>query len=111
MTEKKSLDGADKTKLIVAGASVAALAAGAYFFFGPNGKKNQKNAKAWALKMKAEIIEKLETAREVSEPVYNQIIDTVAAEYLGAKKADQGEISKLVKDLKKQWKTLTKPTK
>jgi Na+-transporting NADH:ubiquinone oxidoreductase subunit NqrC len=97
--------------LVVLGASLAGLAAGAYFFLGPKGQKNQKHAKAWAIKMKADVIEKLETAREVSEPVYNEIIDSVAKEYEKNKKAGHGEVDIIVQDLKKHWKTISKIAK
>lgn len=104
-TTKKS--GSNAAEMIVLGASLAGLAATAYFFLGPQGKKNQKHAKAWAIKMKADVIEKLETAREISEPVYHEIIDSVAAKYEKGMKASQEEISELARDLKKHWKTIS----
>jgi hypothetical protein len=95
-------------KLAVIGASLAGLAATAYFFFGPKGKKHQKQAKAWAIKMKGEVVEKLERAKEITEPVYHAIIDTVAKEYTKGKKASRPEIQELASDLKKHWKTMSK---
>ncbi len=93
-------------KLAVIGASLAGLAATAYFFFGPKGKKHQKQAKAWAIKMKGDVVEKLENARDISEPVYHQIIDSVSATYVKGKKASQKEIKSLAQDLKAHWKTI-----
>lgn len=95
-------------KLVVAGASLAGLAATAYFFFGPKGKKNQKHAKAWAIKMKGEVVENLEKAQEITEPIYHEIINTVAKEYAQGKKASQPEITALAIDLKKHWKSISK---
>jgi uracil-DNA glycosylase len=95
-------------KIAVIGASLAGLAATGYFFFGPKGKKNRQHAKAWAIKMKGEVVEKLEKAREITEPVYLEIIDTVAREYKKGKKASQPEIEALAKDLKKHWGTMSK---
>ncbi len=46
-------------------ASALALAAGAYYFFGPEGKKNRGAFKGWMIKMKGEIIEKMEQAKDV----------------------------------------------
>ena len=94
-------------KLGILGASLAGLAAG-YFFLGPKGKKHQKHAKAWAIKMKGDVVEKLEMAREVSEPVYHEIIDSVAAEYIRGMKAGHEEINALAQDLKKHWKTMSR---
>ena len=106
MQKKTAQGGSGGMSFAVIGASAAALAA-AYFFLGPKGKKHQKQAKAWAIKMKADVVEKLENAREVSEPVYHEIIDSVAAEYKKGKKAGQAEIVDLATDLKKHWKTLS----
>lgn len=98
----------DAVKLAVAGASVAALAATAYFFFGPKGKKRREQVKSWAIKMKGEVIEKLETAKEISEPIYQEIIDRVSSEFKKAKKAGDPEIEALAADLKKHWKSMSK---
>lgn len=108
--EKKKTENSsssDVVKMAVVGASIASLAATAYFFFGPNGKKHQKHAKAWAIKMKGDVVEKLEMAGDVSESVYKEIIDSVAAEYEKGAKASHEEISELAEDLKKHWKTIS----
>ena len=101
---------AKKSKAVsksLVGASLAGLAATAYFFLGPDGKKHQKYAKAWAIKMKGDVVEKLEQAREVSEPVYKDIIDTVAKKHKTVVKSGQAEIMELAQDLKKHWQTIS----
>jgi hypothetical protein len=105
---EKKVNKSKAVQLAVIGASLAGLAATAYFLFGPKGKKHRQHAKAWAIKMKGEVIEKLETAREITEPVYLEIIDTVAKEYEKGKKASQPEVEALAKDLKKHWKSMSK---
>jgi hypothetical protein len=105
---QKKTNKANTVKLAVIGASLAGLAATAYFLFGPKGKKNRQHAKAWAIKMKGEVVEKLESAREITEPVYREIIDTVAKEYKKGRKASQPEIEALATDLKKHWKAMSK---
>ena len=105
---KTTKNGLSMANLVFLGASIAGLAATTYFFFGPKGKKNQKHAKAWAIKMKGDVIEKLEMARDVSEPIYHEIIDSVAVEYEKNKKAGSKEIKELAKDMKKHWKTIIK---
>lgn len=52
MSKKKNK--ASVGKMLAVGAGVAALGAGAYYLMGPDGKKNQKKAKAWITKMKKE---------------------------------------------------------
>ncbi len=109
MEKKTTKSGSGAAKLAVLGASLAGLAATAYFFLGPKGKRHQRHAKAWAIKMKGDVVEKLEMASDVSEPVYHEIIDSVAAEYKKGMKASHEEISALAQDLKKHWKTISKP--
>jgi hypothetical protein len=105
---QNKMNKSNAVKLAVVGASLAGLAASAYFFFGPKGKKHRQYAKAWAIKMKGDVVEKLERAREITEPVYLEIIDTVAKEYEKGKKASRPEIEALAKDLKKHWRSMSK---
>ena len=93
------------------GATVAALGAAAYIMFGPDAKKNRKAIKGWAVKMKGEIIDKLEDAKEITEPVYHKIIDDVSAKYAKIKKVDPKDLELAVADVKKHWKTMMKDMK
>lgn len=103
--EKKGLG----TKAVLGiGAGVAALSAAAYILFGPEGKKNRKIIKGWSVKMKGEIIEKFENVKELTEPVYNEIVDSIQAKYAKLKNVDQEELTKVVGEIKKHWKTLKK---
>lgn len=106
MQKKKT--GSNAVKIAVIGASVAGLAAAAYFFYGPKGKKHRQHSKAWAIKMKGDVIEKLEKAREITQPIYLEIIDRVTKEYEKGKKASRPEIEALAQDLKKHWKSIGK---
>jgi len=103
--EKKGLG--TKTVLGI-GAGVVALSAAAYILFGPEGKKNRKIIKGWSVKMKGEIIEKFENVKELTEPVYNEIVDNIQAKYAKLKNVDQEELTKVVGEIKKHWKTLKK---
>lgn len=105
---QKKTNNSKAIKLAVLGASLAGVAATAYFFFGPKGKKNQKHAKAWAIKMKGDVIEKLEKAKEITEPVYHQIINSVSKEYATGKKATRKEIEEIASDLRKHWSAISK---
>ncbi len=98
-------------KMVALGASVAALGAATYYFFGPEGKKHQKNFKGWMIKMKADIVEKIEEAGEVTEAVYHKIIDEVSAAYVKTGKVSKEEIAVYAELLKKQWGSVVKSTK
>jgi len=109
--KKVSKDGLSTGEVVGIGATVAALGAAAYVLFGKDGKKNKKAIKGWAIKMKGEIIEKLEEAQEISEPVYHKIIDTVSAKYAKAKNIDAKDLELAVDEVKKHWKTMMKDAK
>lgn len=93
------------------GAGVAALAAASYYLFGPEGKIHRKHAKGWMIKMKGEIIEKIEDAKEITEPIYHNIIDSVIAGYLASGKIGKEELEDAKMRLKKQWKHIAKSSK
>lgn len=88
------------------GAGVAALSAAAYMLFGPDGKKNRKIIKGWSVKMKGEIIEKFEEAKELTEPVYHQIVDAAKAKYAKLKNVDQADLDQVISEIKKNWNVL-----
>lgn len=111
MAKKIVKKGIGAGEAIGIGATVAALGAAAYVLFGPNAKKNKKAIKGWAVKMKGEIIEKLEEAKEISEPVYHNIIDKVQAKYSKLKNIDPTELEEAVGEVKKHWKAMMKDMK
>ncbi len=92
-------------KVIAIGAGMVALAAAGYFFLGPNGKKNQKAARGWMIKMKGEVVEKIEKVKDVTEDTYHNIVDTVAKSYVASGGKD--EVAKLAKELKSHWKSIS----
>lgn len=99
----------NKDKVII-GAAAAALAAGIYFFQTTQGKRNAKKLKGWMVRMKADVLDKLEEAEEVTEPVYRGIVDTVANAQIVASKIPRSEILALATDLKRQWKMINRMT-
>jgi hypothetical protein len=103
--------GSNAGAAIGVGATIAAMSAAAYLLFGPEGKKNRKSVKGWAVKMKGEIIEKFEEAKELTEPAYQAIIDEVQAKYAVAKGIDKAELAALIADIRKHWKVMSKAAK
>ncbi len=94
------------TKAVAIGAGVAALSAAAYLLFGPEGKKHRKDLKSWMVKMKADVMEKMEEAKELSEDTYHGIIDVVEAKYRSMKDVSQDALKEEVAELKKNWKNM-----
>ncbi len=97
--------------MVAIGAGVAAATVAAYLLFGPNGKKNRKIAKGWMIKMKGEIIEKIEDIKDITEPVYKNIVEKVSSKYASLKNIDKVEFAKVVSDIQKGWKNVSKKSK
>lgn len=100
--------GMSAKQVVGIGAGVAVLSAAAYILFGPNGKKNRKVIRGWTVKMKGEIIEEFEKTKDLTEAVYNNIIDKAQARYAKFNNVDKGELTDLVQDIKKHWKVIKK---
>ncbi len=90
----------------LAGLAVAGIA-GAYFLYGKNGTKNRKTIKAWTLRAKADVLEKLEKAKEVSQETFHTVVDEISSKYeLKVKDISPEDIAAFSKDLKKHWKDI-----
>ena len=90
------------------GAFVAG-AAGAYFLYGTKeGAKRRKQVKGWAVRMKGDVMKRLERLKEVNEETYNKVIDEVASQYKKVKSIDPEDVNALVNDMKRYWKNISK---
>jgi hypothetical protein len=94
--------------MVAIGAGAVALATSTYYFFGPLGKIHRKTAGGWMIKMKGEIIEKIEEAGMMTEETYQNIIDTVLASYIATGKVATPELQTFADNLKGQWKHILK---
>jgi Tfp pilus assembly protein PilP len=109
MAQKKEKGGVGAAVAI--GAGVAALSAAAYLLFGPEGKKHRKDLKSWMVKMKAEVMEKMEKAKELTAPAYEAIVSAVEEKYKAMKNVDPKDLEKEVAELKKNWREMMKLSK
>jgi hypothetical protein len=100
-------DGSAGTAAAV-GAGVLALAAASYFFFGPEGKKNRHSLRGWMVKMKGEVLEKMENAKEMTQPLYDKMVDTAAMKYAKAGRVSEKEVRVFADVLKQQWQGIVK---
>lgn len=100
-TKKKSGGGK------LAAALIGAAAAG-YYLYGPKGSQNRQKVKAWSLKAKAEVLEKIEKAKTLGESEYAKHVDTVTAKYAKVKAVGKDEAAKLNRELKSHWSAIKK---
>ena len=111
MAVKKQKGLSDKEKMgIGVGLTAAAVAAaGAYFLAGSkNAAKNRKAIKSWALKAKAEVLEGLEKAQQMSQAEYEALIEQVGAAYAQLQSASKADISGFKKEMKDHWQKIAK---
>jgi hypothetical protein len=84
--------------------TAAVAAAGAYFLYGSaDAKKNRTKVKSWMLKAKAEVLETLEQAHEMTEAEYDKLIDTVSGAYSRLKDASKADIATFKREMKEHW--------
>jgi gas vesicle protein len=110
--QKSAAKPAAKSSVVGVGVGLgaaAAAAAGAYFLYGSkSAAKNRKVVKSWALKAKAEVLEKIEDAQEMTQNEYEQLIKSVSGAYTGAKNASKKDILEFSKEMKDHWKQIEK---
>ncbi len=96
-------------KMIGAGIGLTAIAAlGTYLLYGKRGEKNREIIAGWMLKLKGEVLEKVEEIKEINEAEYYKIVDEVTARYSRLGKVGAGELKRLKEDLRDAWKHLSK---
>lgn len=103
-------------KMLTAGAGIAALGAGAYYFFGPKSKIHQKKALALANKMKKEVFSEIKKAEKVTLPIYHKAVDAISSNYAKQYNLHEKDVEAFAKKLKSEWKNISgkiakKPTK
>ncbi len=92
--------------------AAAVAAAGAYFLYGSkNAAKNRKAVKSWALKAKAEVLEKLENAKEMTQEEFQEMVTNVAGAYSAVKSASKAEVKAFKDEMMESWKAIEKTAK
>jgi len=107
--KKQELSTEQKIGVGVGLTAAAVAAAGAYFLYGSeSAAKNRKTVKSWALKAKAEVLEKLEDAKEMTSDEYEELIAAVAGTYAGVKGATKKDLKEFAAEMQDHWKVIEK---
>lgn len=94
-------------QLIGAGVGVAVVAAlGAYFLYGKNGARNRGKISGWMLRLKGEVLEKVENIKELNEQEYYRVVDEISGRYANMEKVGTEEVKHLASELKGAWNQL-----
>ncbi|MBY0538277.1 hypothetical protein K2P47_02670 [Patescibacteria group bacterium] len=107
--KQEALSDTQKIGIGVGLTAAAVAAAGTFFLYGSKGaSKNRKVVKSWALKAKAEVLERLEQAKHMSQEEYEQVIDSVIGVYGEMKQASKGDMAGFKKEMKEYWNKIEK---
>lgn len=93
---------AGKAAAFVAGVATA-VAVGAYFFTGPEGRRNRRRAEIWALRAKAELLERIEDAGDMTEAQYHRLVDEVTGNYEKLRRFSRERAAALSEEFKDHW--------
>src|SRR4051812_26295395 len=104
----KKKSGNSAGKAIAIGAGIAAVSAAAYLLLGQDGKANRRKLRGWMLKMKGEVVEKIEGMKEVTESAYEDAVQKITDKYRQMKHVDPKELEAEIRSLKKDWKEMVK---
>ena len=98
MAQKNNSKNVSVGKAVGFAAGLAALAAGSYFIFGPQGAKNRKVIKGWTLKAKGEVLGDEVTALATDlKKHWKAISRDLAPKKKAVKKVVKKVIAKIVK--------------
>ena len=102
-----------KTGKIIAGIGMAAIAAlGTYFLYGKRREKKHRIIAGWMLRMKGEVLEKVEEIKELNKELnkeeYYKIVDEISARYAKLGKVGAAELKHLTAELKGSWANISK---
>jgi hypothetical protein len=107
--KKVEISNAQKLSIGVGLTAAAVTAAGAYFLYGSkDASKNRKKVKSWSLKAKAEVLEALENAKEITQEEFHTLVDGVTDTYTKVQKLSKAEAKDFKKEMIANWEDLMK---
>lgn len=107
--KKKKIEVTNAQKLgIGVGLTTAAVAAaGAYFLYGSKeAPENRKKVKSGILRAKAEVLETLENAQEITEEEFHDLVNSVVDTYSSVKSLSKKDLSEFKKEMTENWQEL-----
>lgn len=113
MARKNTDSRNDDTKKVAAAVGIglgvaAAAAAGAYFLYGKQGARARRKVKGWMLRAKGEVLDRMESMKDISQPAYNAVVDEVVKRYRGLKNIEPGEVMAMAQELKSHWNSISR---
>lgn len=89
-------------------AALAAAAAGMAYFYGKGGAKHRKALKGWMVKAQGEVLERVESMKDISQIAYDKTVNEVMDKYKKIKTVSPQELATLGAELKGHWNTISR---
>jgi len=106
-TKKVKISDAQKLGIGVGLTTAAVAAAGAYFLYGAkDAPENRKKVKSGILRAKAEVLETLENAHEITEQEFHALVDGVVKTYSKVQSLSQKDLKEFKADMVDNWQDL-----
>ncbi|HVU75570.1 MAG TPA: hypothetical protein VHD38_01895 [Candidatus Paceibacterota bacterium] len=86
----------------VAGAATA-LAAGAYFLYGPDGKAHKRSLDRGMERLRRELLSRMNEVSDITQEKYDDVVDDMLKTYGLAKRLGKDRAAKLATMLKNRW--------
>lgn len=100
----RNMSTAQKVGVGIGLTAAAAAAAGAYFLYGSkNAATNRQKVRSWMLKAKAEALEQLEKAENMTKEEYMLMIDSIAGVYGKLKDTTKSDIDAFKREMRAHW--------
>ena len=107
--KKVVMSDAQKLGIGVGLTTAAVAAAGAYFLYGADdAKKNRKTVKSGILRAKAEVLETLENAQEITEAEFHELVDGVVKTYSKVQSLSKKDLNEFKAEMAGNWGDLVK---
>lgn len=104
MAAKKKSSSSNAAAVGIGLTAAAVAAAGAYFLAGaPEAKNNRKKVKSWMLKAKADVLDVIEEAEQMTEGEYKQLVASATKTYGAVKKASKKDVAEFQKEMLAHW--------
>jgi len=111
-TKKPELSTEQKWGIGVGLTAAAAAAVGGYFLYGSkDAAANRKKVKSWMLKAKADVLEALEHAKEMTREEYEELVNTIGEAYADVQNATKKDIKEFKEEMRSHWDTIEQHAK
>ncbi|HET8581184.1 MAG TPA: hypothetical protein VFL98_01810 [Candidatus Paceibacterota bacterium] len=87
---------------MIAGAA-AAFALSGYYLYGPNGRRHRRQVDRWLTRARAEILERMEDAADMTEQQYGALVDEITERYGRMKEVGSERAARAAERFKGRW--------